>query len=61
MLGDILKLLSDAGQWQEAQKVFTKLDKNQHSIPGTPSIQSLESYLNLCIAEKKVHLIQLFV
>ncbi|XP_055379894.1 protein PTCD3 homolog, mitochondrial [Condylostylus longicornis] len=53
LLGDILKLLSDSNRWEDAQKVFKKLDKNQHLIPGTPSSESIESYLDLCIKEKK--------
>uniref|UniRef100_W8AZV6 Small ribosomal subunit protein mS39 n=1 Tax=Ceratitis capitata TaxID=7213 RepID=W8AZV6_CERCA len=52
MIGDILALLVRSGNFEKANEVFTHIDKNQHRIPGTPSENCLQEYVNACIENK---------
>uniref|UniRef100_A0A1A9V273 Small ribosomal subunit protein mS39 n=1 Tax=Glossina austeni TaxID=7395 RepID=A0A1A9V273_GLOAU len=52
MLGDIICLLTRGENFEKATEVFNHIDKNQHSIPGTPSEHCLKEYIETCIINK---------
>ncbi|EDW84344.2 uncharacterized protein Dwil_GK13197 [Drosophila willistoni] len=55
MLGDILTLIvrgGDVNHFEQANEVFNYIDKNQHSIPGTPSDVALQEYVRSCVHHK---------
>lgn len=53
MLGDILNLCCRHENYTRAVEVFTKLDKDQHSIAGTPQPAALDLFVQLCIEQKQ--------
>lgn len=52
LLGDILTLLCRMEDFERADIVFQKLDKDQHKVLGEPDIKSIESFVDLCINQK---------
>ncbi|XP_043643387.1 protein PTCD3 homolog, mitochondrial [Drosophila teissieri] len=52
MLGDILTLLVRGGSYEKATEVFAHIDKNQHRIPGTPSLNALLEFVDASVQEK---------
>jgi pentatricopeptide repeat domain-containing protein 3 len=52
LLGDILILLCRVGDFEKADIVFQKLDKDQHKVLGEPSIDSVKAFVELCALNK---------
>lgn len=53
MLGQILKLTARAGNYEHAQKVFLKLDKDQHNILGVADRLAIEEFITLSVQNKE--------
>lgn len=53
VLGDILTLLCRVADYEKADLIFTKLEKDQHKILGEPLIDCLNDFVNLCIEMKQ--------
>lgn len=52
MLSEILLLCCRAGEFERADTIFTKIDKDQHKILGEPKIDSLKAFIELCVQKK---------
>lgn len=52
ILGDILTLLCRVSDFEKADLLFTKLEKDQHKILGEPHVDCLKDFVNLCIEMK---------
>lgn len=53
LLGDILILLCRVGDFEKADVVFQKLDKDQHKVLGEPTVESVKSFVQLCVENKQ--------
>lgn len=53
MLGHILKLTSRASKYEEAQKIFLKLDRDQHNILGVADRLAIEEFITLSVQNKE--------
>lgn len=53
MLGQLLKLTARAGKYEEAQKIFLKLDKDQHNILGVADRLAIEEFITLTVQNKE--------
>lgn len=53
MIGNVLQICARNGDLEKSFAIFEKLDKNQHTILGSPSANSLKTYVELCIKEKE--------
>lgn len=53
MLGNILKLTVRAGKYEDAQKVFSKLDRDQHNIMGVADRLAIEEFITLAVQNKE--------
>lgn len=52
MIGDILTLLVRGNEFEKSVEIFKYIDKNQHSIPGTPSDKCLEEFIEATVANR---------
>lgn len=55
MLGDIMLLCLYGGKFDRAFDVLNKLAKDQNSIVGVPSIESLKLFTDMCISQNKIN------
>lgn len=53
MLGQILKLTSRAGDYEKAQQIFQKLDRDQHNILGVADRLAIEDFITLAVQNKE--------
>jgi pentatricopeptide repeat domain-containing protein 3 len=53
MISDVLTLLCRANNFEKADQVFNKIDKDPHKILGEPKAAAVEDFVRLCITNKQ--------
>lgn len=52
MIGQLLKLTCRGENYEGAQRIFQKLDRDQHNILGVADRQAIEEFITLCVQNK---------